>query len=972
MLHCDPLRVVFLALCTLLPTRQLLSDEEQGLAVAKLERTSTVDFQKEILPILQRSCLACHNQTDAESDLVLESPELILKGGVEGPATVAGNPEESLLFRLASHRDEPIMPPEDNDVSAKNLSPDELGLLALWIKQGATGELRAQRDIQWQSVAGRLNPIYSVAITSQGNHVAAARGNQIHVYHVPTKTLFASLVDESIVQSGVYAEPTVAHLDMIQAIAFSRDGQRLASSGFRNVKIWERSREPSVMSLLEPLTSQEITALATDTDRGRLAIGTVDGRIHVVDQATGDLVSQCQVANAGIEHLEFGTDGTRLLSTDQDGTVCQFDVTSGKESLRSVVSPPAGVIQFVGSGQLAIAANDTIVLRSLDGSMPDRQLKGHSGAVSAVDWCPTQPDQLITGSQDGTVRVWNVSTLQVQRELNHGKPITDVALSPDATRIITIADGSSARLWDAASGKQLAELKGGHYARQRVAEIQQEIELAKKRVANAKSDLDQAKKEKEQADQEATKAQEELKKAADEIKAKTELATKAGQSQQESKKALEMAQQSVKDAEQRAADAAKALESANDAERDAIRQAKDEADKMVASSKEALKKAEEQNKKAVEAAKKAGDEVAAAERKQEGANRELQRSERAVKRTTDAIPVAEQSVAEEEKLQTNFESQLAPYQQAAEASHAARRGVFSNDSRLLAIATANDEVEIFASESGSPIHVAKVPRSIPKTLRFGADSQLMIATTDKDVVRLPIWPQWRLEQTIGSPDSDEFLVDRVTSLAFSPDGSMLATGGGEPSRSGELKLWNVSDGTLIRSFADAHSDTVLGLEFSRDGKWLATSASDRFVKVFDVATGELSQSFEGHTNHVLGVAWRADGRLLASCGADNVVKVWDFHRGEQKKTVTGFSKEVTAIDYLGLEDRFVVSSGDKKIVAKTSDGGGGASYGGADSFMYTARTSANGEFVTAGGHDSVLRVWKKDGTSVAAFPPPSN
>ena len=65
------------------------AEETEGLPIAKLDRTEPVDFSKEILPILRRNCLACHNSTDAESDLVLETPETIIKGGGEGPGVVA-------------------------------------------------------------------------------------------------------------------------------------------------------------------------------------------------------------------------------------------------------------------------------------------------------------------------------------------------------------------------------------------------------------------------------------------------------------------------------------------------------------------------------------------------------------------------------------------------------------------------------------------------------------------------------------------------------------------------------------------------------------------------------------------------------------------------------------------------------------------------------------------------------------------
>ena len=127
--------------------------QAEPLPVADIKHDGPVDFQKDILPILRRNCLACHNATDAESDLVLETPAAILQGGGNGASAVAGNGAESLMFQLASHADDPVMPPEDNDVGAKNLTPEQLGLLKLWIDQGAKGEVAdSDGPIAWQSL----------------------------------------------------------------------------------------------------------------------------------------------------------------------------------------------------------------------------------------------------------------------------------------------------------------------------------------------------------------------------------------------------------------------------------------------------------------------------------------------------------------------------------------------------------------------------------------------------------------------------------------------------------------------------------------------------------------------------------------------------------------------------------------------------------------------------------------------------
>jgi len=117
----------------------------------------------------------------------------------------------------------------------------------------------------------------------------------------------------------------------------------------------------------------------------------------------------------------------------------------------------------------------------------------------------------------------------------------------------------------------------------------------------------------------------------------------------------------------------------------------------------------------------------------------------------------------------------------------------------------------------------------------------------------------------------------------------------------------------MQSFTNVHSDAVFGLDFSADGKYLASSAADKFVKVLDLATGKVVKTFEGHTHHVLGVSWKRDGRTLASAGADNVIKVWDFVTGERKKTIEGFGKEVTSISFVGITDQTLASSGDDQI-----------------------------------------------------------
>jgi WD40 repeat protein len=164
---------------------------------------------------------------------------------------------------------------------------------------------------------------------------------------------------------------------------------------------------------------------------------------------------------------------------------------------------------------------------------------------------------------------------------------------------------------------------------------------------------------------------------------------------------------------------------------------------------------------------------------------------------------------------------------------------------------------------------------------------------------------------------------------------------------------------------------VFGLDFSPDGKYLASGAADKFVKVIELGTGKIVKQFEGHTHHVLGVSWNRNERTLASAGADNVVKIWDFVKGEKTKNIAGFDKEVTAISFVGYTDQALAVSGDAKVRLVREDASDVRSFSGATDFIESAVVTPDGKTVIAGGQDSVLRVW--DGTNgklLVSFPPP--
>src|SRR5262245_1158615 len=201
---------------------------EGPIAIEVPVRTRPVDFETEVLPVLRANCVACHNEKKDSGSLSLESAASILKGGTHGPAVVAGKSAESLLLKVASHQQKPRMPPA-NKVKARPLTPAELGLIKLWIDQGASAGVSPNRDGRFQPPPGGFQPAFAVAVTPDGQFAVCSRGNRLSVYHLPTAKLAATLVDPELAGT--------AHRDVIRSLAFDPTGDLLASGAFREVKL---------------------------------------------------------------------------------------------------------------------------------------------------------------------------------------------------------------------------------------------------------------------------------------------------------------------------------------------------------------------------------------------------------------------------------------------------------------------------------------------------------------------------------------------------------------------------------------------------------------------------------------------------------------------------------------------------------------------------------------------------------------
>ncbi len=321
-------------------------------------------FDRDVQPILRKRCASCHNAERPRGELDLTSYAALLAGGAGGKAVVARAPEDSPIYSLAAHLEEPTMPP-----NAPMIPRRELEVVRRWIEGGLaehatdSGSKPDQPAIPDGGLVSPLVAPRAAAITARAASptqpiAAASWHKQVLIYDIRRREIRGAL---SFPEGDVFA------------LTFSRDGQTLLAAGgsgaesgkivLFDTRTWRR-----LGTLGDELDA--ILAAGLGPDRSRLVLGGPGRLVKVLAVPNGEILHTFRKPTDWVTAASFGPDGLLVAAGDRFGGLFLWEARTGKEFL---------------------------------------SLRGHAKAVTAIGWL-LGGDAMATSGEDGRIEIWNLHT----------------------------------------------------------------------------------------------------------------------------------------------------------------------------------------------------------------------------------------------------------------------------------------------------------------------------------------------------------------------------------------------------------------------------------------------------------------------------------------------------------------------------------------------------------------------------------
>ncbi|WKT54223.1 G-protein beta WD-40 repeat [Fusarium oxysporum f. sp. vasinfectum] len=244
------------------------------------------------------------------------------------------------------------------------------------------------------------------------------------------------------------------HCDSVNSVAFSADGQRLASGSIdKTVKIWDAATGAYIQTLEGHAAS--VNSVAFSPDGQYLASGSIDKIIKVWDAATGICLQTLGGHSDWVNSVAFSADGQRLASGSDDKTIKVWDAATGAclQTLKGH-SDWVNSVAFSADGQRLASgsADETIKVWDAATGACLETLEGHRNSVRSMAFS-ADVRRLASGSDDKIIKVWDAATGACLQTLKgHSSSVNSVAFSADGQRLASGSDDKTIKVWDTTIG----------------------------------------------------------------------------------------------------------------------------------------------------------------------------------------------------------------------------------------------------------------------------------------------------------------------------------------------------------------------------------------------------------------------------------------------------------------------------------------------------------------------------------------
>jgi len=250
---------------------------------------------------------------------------------------------------------------------------------------------------------------------------------------------------------------------------------------------------------------------------------------------------------------------------------------------------------------------------------------------------------------------------------------------------------------------------------------------------------------------------------------------------------------------------------------------------------------------------------------------------------------------------------------------ASGQAAVSPDGRIIAAAGPKGVVKLWNAQTGNEIRVLSGHRYRASCLAFSGNSQLLASVSvlpdAKDqrrvVAEIKVWDVASGDERFTVHGHAQLAAETpVSTVAFSPDGSRLATAGSD----GIVQIRDSATGKVLLT-TPKHPEAVQALAFSPDGQLLAEACGLFEIRpqitLRDMKTGKEAGVLRGHSGSIYGLAFTPDGKRLASASMDRTVKLWDVAQREELLTLVGHQGRVNSVAFSADGRRLVSASHDK-------------------------------------------------------------